>query len=36
MLFDDFNVTAGVTKAVTDHFGGQLHLTREDKAYIIK
>ncbi len=35
MLFDDYNVTHGVRKAVDERFAN-LHLTREGKAYIIK
>ncbi len=35
MLFDDYTATHGVTKAVNEAFGDQIHLTIE-KAYIIK
>jgi hypothetical protein len=35
MLFDDYNVTPGVRKAVDDAFGAALHLTREGKAYVV-
>jgi hypothetical protein len=36
MLFDDYNVTPGARKAVTDRFGGVVRRTREGKAYVIR
>lgn len=34
MLFDDFNVTPGVRKAVNERFNGLFQITREGKAFI--
>jgi O-methyltransferase len=34
MLFDDYNATHGVTKAVNETFGERIHLTPDNKAYV--
>lgn len=35
MLFDDYSVCSGVTKAVDERFGNQIHRTQERKAYVV-
>jgi O-methyltransferase len=36
MLFDDFNVTPGVNKAVKANFKNAYTITREGKAYVVR
>jgi hypothetical protein len=36
MLFDDYDATAGVRKAVDDALGGRIELTAQGKAYFVK
>jgi hypothetical protein len=35
MLFDDYRCTWGATRAVDEAFGNRIHLTKQDKAYVV-